>query len=187
MIKKLFLLILLAAGGLFFRSAYVSTAKFRDALEAKDVKTVNEMVDWPSLQASMKDQMRELTKNFLKGRFGSKVVESPEFDRELDAQLAVTLPKLDASYLVRDAKKRLGKPDAKELVIDSRSWSPVREFKMKFADDPTTMRFRFIGSEWKLVALEMNSDEAQKVFNTQFAEAMQASRAGAARPAAVRR
>jgi hypothetical protein len=144
------------------------------------------MVDWPSLQASMKDQMRDLVKPLLKERFGSKV-DSPEFDRQLDAQMALALPKLDAGFLVWSAKKRPGKPDAKELVIDSRSWSPVRDFKMRFADDPTTMRFRFIGSEWKLVALEMDSEEAQKVLKAQFAQAMQAAQSGAARPAAVRR
>lgn len=198
MIKNLFILLLLAAAGLFFGSAYVSTGKFRDALEAKDVKAVDGMVDWPALQASTKDQMREMMKAFLRKRFGDKVVDAPGFDQQLDARLAMTVPKMDANYLVRDAKKRPGKPDAKELVIDSRTWSPVREFKMRFVDDLTAMRFRFDGSGWKLVALEIDPDEAQKILEAQFAEHVQAAQATqaaraaqiaqpAVRPASVRR
>jgi|GEM_PF-5937260 len=190
MLKKLFILLLFVAAGLFFVSAHRATGKFRDALEAKDVKAVDGMVDWTALQTSMKDQMRESMKTFLRNRFGDKMVDAPDFDRQLDARLAMTVPKMDANFLVRDAKKRHGKPDAKELVIDSRTWSPPLEFKMRFVDDSTAMRFRFNGGGWKLVGLEADPDEVQKILEAQFGEAMRNAQAAAVRapaPAVQRR
>jgi hypothetical protein len=114
------------------------------------------------------------------------VVESPDFDRQLDARLA-GMPQINASYLIANVKKRPGKPDAKELVIDSRSWSPLREFKMRFVDDATVMRFRFNGSGWKLVALEFDQEEAQKMIEVGFSEAMRNAQTGAPKPAVYRR
>jgi hypothetical protein len=174
MIKKLFLLLLLGGGAVFFGSAFTATAKFRDALERKDAKAVEELVDWPALQASVKEQLREMTKTFMTNQFGAKV-DTPEFDRELDARLTQSMPKLNAFLLIRDAKKRIGKPDAKELVIEGRSWAPLRDFKMRFAGDATVMRFRFVSGGWKLVGLEADEADAQKMLKAQFAAEMQAA------------
>jgi hypothetical protein len=78
--KKLFLPLVvvgaIAAGGWFYMTPYFALQRLQHAAEAGDTNALRDMVDFPSVRQSLKDEARQAVAGELRGRSGSGALGS---------------------------------------------------------------------------------------------------------------
>jgi hypothetical protein len=156
-VPALLVLLLIAAGGWLYGSPYLTVAELKRAADARDLDTISERIDYPSVRASLKTQLRARLGRGDETGLGVVGAALAERFAEPAIDVAVT-PEAMRSIFASAAVAQAAQP--RSLETRARDMQVRRESLSRFALAPKNgagpaLVFELQGLQWRLTAMRL--------------------------------